>query len=220
MSVEVRKKTIMLGLISENKLQLDTKWLASHSDDPTFKRSVGLRYPQAMSSDTHIACMYCTDTGCEKKLAIYESLKCQGPACKACPGGGAVTVLCEKCALNIDLRKMLALRTSSSEVKRNFVCQCPKDSAVEVTIHAVTTGGENNQQRSFLLSRSTQFSLVLEGDKLFNEKPSLEMLVDDPSVFKNHVEQCFKNTDGNIHSAITLNGSSMEYSSEAKKVCN
>jgi len=210
----------MLPFVSTNKSQLNTQWLLSHSEDPTFKRSVALRYPQAMSADTKITCMYCTDNGCEKKLAIYESLECQGPSCKACPGGGAVTVLCEKCALDIDLRKMLALRTGGSEVKRNFVCQCPKDSEVAVTIHAVTTGGENNQQRSFLLSRVNQFALVIEGDKLFNEKPSLEMLVKDPSVFKNHVEECFKNTDGNLHSAITFNASSMQYSSEAKKVLN
>jgi hypothetical protein len=164
--------------------------------------------------------MYCTDTGCEKKLAIYESLKCQGPSCRACPGGGAVTVLCEKCALDIDMRKILARCTGDSEVKRNFVCQCPKNSEVEVSIHAVTTGGENNQQRSFMLSRDNQFALVIEGDKFFNEKPSLEMLVADPSVFKDHVEQCFKNTDGNLYSAITFNASSMQYSSEAKKVCN
>ena len=208
----------MLGVISQNKLQLDTNWLSSLSDDPTFKLSVGLRYPQAMASDTHIACMYCTDTGCEKKLVIYESLECQGAACRACPGGGAVTVLCEKCALDIDLRKILAQRTSGAEVKRNFVCQCPKDSEVEVTTHAVTTGGENNQQRSFLLSRGNQMSLVLEGDKFFNEKPALQALVDDPGVFKNHVQQCFKQNDGNLHSAITFNSSGMQYSSETKRV--
>jgi len=208
----------MLGAISKNNLQLDTTLFRSYSDDPSYKLSLGLRYPLALASDTHIACMFCTDTGCEKKLAIYESLRCQGPACKACPGGGAVTVLCERCALDIDLRKMLAQRTSGADVKRNFVCQCPKDSEVQVTSYAVTTGGLNNQQRCFLLSRGNQTSLVMEGDKFFNEKPSLQMLVEDPSVFKYHVQKCFKNTDGNLHPALTFNASSMSYSSDAQKV--
>ena len=66
----------------------------------------------------------------------------------------------EVCA-HLDLRKLLAVKKGGPEVKRNFVCQCPKDSEVKTTSYAVTTGGANNAQRSFLLSRATQFSYMI-----------------------------------------------------------
>jgi len=41
--------------------------------------------------------------------------------------------------------------------------------------------GSTNAQRCFLLSRANQLSFIIEGDRFFDEKPSLQTLVDDPT---------------------------------------
>ena len=156
--------------------------------------------------------------GCVKSLAIYESLECQGAACQRPPGAGARTVLCERCALDLDLRKMLAAKTSGPDVKRNFVCQCPKGAEVKTTLYAVTTGGADNAQRVFPLSQVAQVALVLDGNRLFNEKPSLLALVDDPDALQRHLRSCVRMLGEHVQYGSTYNSSGMQYSSDAKRV--
>jgi len=162
--------------------------------------------------------MLCTDEGCVKSLAIYELLECQGAECQRTPGAGPRTILCERCALDLDLRKMLAARMSGPDVKRNFVRQCPKGAEVKTTLYAVTTVGVANAQRVFLLSQVAQLALLLDSDCLFNEKPSLQALVDDPNALHRHAQSCVRMLGEHVQYGSTYNASGMQYSSDAKRV--
>ena len=75
-----------------------------------------------------------------------------------------------------------------------------------------------NAQRCFLLSRANQLSFIIEGDTFFDEKPSLQTLVDDPDALRRHVQSCFRQDKSQLQLAVTYNASNMWYSSDAKKV--
>ena len=80
------------------------------------------------------------------------------------------------------------------------------------------TTGSTNAQRCFLLSRANQLSFIIEGDTFFDEKPSLQTLVDDPDALRRHVQSCFRQDKSQLQLAVTYNASNMYHSSDAKKV--
>ena len=58
----------------------------------------------------------------------------------------------------------------------------------------------------------------MKGDRLFDEKPSLQTLVDDPDALKRHVQSCIRQDKSHLQLAVTYNTSNMYHSSGAKKV--
>jgi len=159
----------------------------------------------AQPPDMVIECYLCKDVGCEKTFAVYERLKCEGTACQKLKGCGAITWLCEACALDINLRKSYA-KKERVHVKRNFVCQCDKDSEASVTTFAVTMGGEDQQQRCFELSREDQYECEVDSLRVFADKPTQEQLMAYPGLLRVHALACLKrNTNGEVRSVLTFN---------------
>ena len=208
--VEVDTTGMEHGLLSILSVQQDC-----HND--IMKKSIDLRYPMALENDFSVQCCLCLDEGCQKTLAVYEVLECHGENCVKSGRGGALTWFCEKCALDIDLRKAFANQRGAT-VKRNMVCQCHANSHVTVKTYAVTKAGENQVERFFLLSRETQSSLVLDGNMFFNSKPSLAELVENPDSLKIHAKKCLKKTDDGLFQVrTTFNDAAIKGTSEASK---
>jgi len=76
----------MLGHVLTNKSQLNTECPASRYQDPTFVRSVGLRYPHAMSAPLVVG--YCF-VSCQSDFEIVSPLILGG---QTSHGSSALTI--------------------------------------------------------------------------------------------------------------------------------
>lgn len=176
------------------QIGFDRTYVCSISKDAALAAAIAKRFPVHVVDVTPY-CMVCQDEGTENSFAIYELLKCQGTACKydaARPNNKpATTWLCESCAVHVDISKQGGIETGRDDVKRNFVCQCAKDSPCITETYMVTKlpGGPI---QVFRCSRDAQVSLVLKGDEFFNGMPSIQQLKDDPSCWREHARSCLR----------------------------
>jgi len=100
--------------------------------------SIDMRYPAEARVGNLIVCMICLDEGVEddSSCAFYEEQYCLSEDCVKGGGDGALTSLCEGCALKMDLMK-----ASNKRQRRTLVCQCPWTSKVRRKHLAVTRSG-------------------------------------------------------------------------------
>lgn len=126
-------------------------------------------------------------------FAIYVRLQCQGASCLYDPerpnSRSAMTWLCEKCAVDIDINKQGAVELGRDKIKRNFVCQCDESSPCIASTYIVTSS-PGIPQNVYMASDKGQVSLVLDGKKFFAGMPSMQELVEDPSCMRIHARAC------------------------------
>ena len=185
-------------------------------NDENLLRSLKLRYPQGVL-DTQTSCHLClADSVVHGKVAIFETYTCQGPAClfaKTGSGQGAVTVVCEQCALSLDLRQAVATKrlvnaaqstTGPGNVQKNMTCQCPFGTSALVKTYGVKPMPLGDAL--FELNREVQYGVVMNSGKLFNEMPSREAIVLDPDALIQHYKACYMtNSDGTPVTGLSFN---------------
>jgi len=176
-------------------------------NDANLLRSLKLRYPQGFL-DSQTSCYLClADTVEHGKVAIFEKYTCQGPACLSAQTGsgqGAVTMVCEQCALALDLRQAVATRrlmqvalnaTGPGNVQKNMTCQCPWGTPALVETFGVRPMPQGDAL--FELNREVQYGAVMDSSKLFNAMPSREAIVQDPNALMRHYAACYKTNSDN-----------------------
>jgi len=169
--------------------------------------SIGMRYPAEVRVGNPIVCMICLDEGVEddSSFAFYEEQYCLGEDCVKSGSNGALTSLCEGCALKMDLMK-----ASNKRQKRTLVCQCPWSSKVRrrhLAVARISTDQKTlTTQKCFPLSKDMQSAIVLK-ETFFTAKPDLEAIIKDPGVVKQHAMASYeKNEHGELVIQNTLNG--------------
>jgi len=170
-----------------------------YPDNPLLDASMAIRYPKA-NKNPEIMCYVCLDENVQQgaDFSVYEKVVCHGLKCQA-NGQGAVSWVCETCALEMDLRLMVAEKTNKKP-KRNMVCDCQFGSHVGVTTYVV------KDDAAYKLLRSQQYGINFDGIKLFSDRPSKEMLVANPDAFVEHMMACRKtDQDGKFETVPTFN---------------
>ena len=202
-------------------LNMNSYFINMCKRDPKLFSSLGIRYPTGiMNAGT--SCHLCLIDGCEGNIAVYEQFKCRGEKCVSTLNGsgeGAITWLCEKCALEMDIRQMIATKKKLVNVKRNMVCNCLWGSDARVTTYCVknTAKGEARSE----LTRSEQYGVLFDGVKMFAKKPSMEQIVANPDVLVQHYLDCRKMTkEGEVETALTFNSTiaDIHNSEESKRI--
>jgi len=175
-------------------------------DDANLLRSLKLRYPQALL-DSQTSCYLCLNDCVENATSIYEKFTCQGVACLSAgtgSGEGAVTVVCEQCALLLDLRERVATKrllivnqnaTGSGKVQKNMTCQCPFGTDALVKTYGVKSMPQGDTL--FALDRAVQYGAVMNSSMLFKQMPSRQAMAQDPDALTRHYAACYMTNDDN-----------------------
>ena len=114
-------------------LNIDS-YLSQYLDNPVLDASMAIRYPKAIKNP-EIVCYVCLDQNVQQgtDFSVYEEVVCHGLKCQV-NGQGAVSWVCETCALEMDIRLMVAEKTKK-KAKRNMVCDCVWGSPAGVTTY-------------------------------------------------------------------------------------
>jgi len=187
---------------------------SSPADDLDLQKSYKLRYPQKFLG-CQTSCHLCLVDDVEKDaVSVFERLTCQGDACLSAATGsgkGAVTWLCERCALHLDVRQQAKdkrmkqdRRSKLADVQRNMTCQCEWGTPALIDTFMVKKTAEGDAL--IALDRSTQIGVVVDGTKLFTEMPSMAALVHNPDAYVEHLMACRKmGPDNKPMTATTFN---------------
>jgi len=186
----------------------------SSPGDLDLQKSYKLRYPEKFLG-CQTTCHLClADTVDENDVSVFEKITCQGLACLSAATGsgkGAVTWLCERCALHLDVRqqakdkrKQQDRRLQVADVQRNMTCQCEFGTHALVDTFMVKKTAEGDVL--IALDRSTQIGVLVDGTKLFTEMPPMSALVDNPDAYVEHLVACRKmGPDNKPMTAMTFN---------------
>jgi len=193
---------------------LDVKaYLNMYKDHQLLAASLSVRFPTAIP-ESCLMCAICQDedvvdgttvgvaeqpkvVATKGAYSIYEQFICQGTGCA--PGSGGVSWLCERCALVMEIKEMIAKKKFLANIKRNMVCQCPWGSPALVTTYVAT------ERHNYKLDASAQYGGVIDGPRFF-APPSMQEIVADPSVLVRHMLACRKMTaEGELVTTLTFN---------------
>jgi len=122
-------------------------------------------------------------------------------------------VVCEQCALSLDLRQAVATKrllnaarntTGPGNVQKNMTCQCPWGTHALVETYGVRPMPQGDAL--FELNREVQYGVVMNSGKLFNEMPSREAIVQDPDALTRHYKACYTtNSNGTPVTGLSFN---------------